>query len=86
MDAFIQGILIGEKLIIGGDLIDYIGRNNNNYEQAHRGFPTSYGPVIANMCFIKRDEHITNENGLNSTPTDFFLLGGYTKSYVKTVK
>lgn len=30
MDAIIQGVLIGEKLIIGGDLNGQIGKNNNN--------------------------------------------------------
>lgn len=38
MDAIIQGVLIGEKLIIGGDLNGHISRNKNNYEQMHVGF------------------------------------------------
>lgn len=43
MDEIIQGIPLGEKLIIGGDLDDHTGRNNNNYEQLHRGFVYSVG-------------------------------------------
>lgn len=43
VDEIIQGIPLGEKLIIGGDLNDHIGRNNNNYERVHRGFVYSVG-------------------------------------------
>lgn len=32
-----KGIVIGEKLILGGDLNGHIGRNNNNYERGHGG-------------------------------------------------
>lgn len=74
MDAIIQGVLIGEKLIIGGDLNGQIGKNNNNnYEWVHCGCgygskirylicfrytKTSYVLVIPNTCFKKMDEQI----------------------------
>lgn len=77
MTAFIEGILIGEKLIIRRGLFDYIGRNNNNYERAKEGFPTSYGLVIANMCFKRRDAQlITNKNGLTALQQIFSYQEG----------
>lgn len=89
MDATNQGISVGEKLIIGGDLNDHIGRNNKNYERVHGGFrygvrkeggekisdfTSSYDLVIPNTSSKKRDEDlITYKSRLNSTQIEFFL-------------
>lgn len=89
MDATNQGISVGEKLIIGGDLNDHIGRNNKNYERVHGDFrygvrneggekildfTSSYDLVIPNTSSKKRDEDlITYKSRLNSTQIEFFL-------------
>ena len=72
MDGLMQNILEGERIVIGGDLNDHVGKNNIGYENVHNGFgfgdrnlmedsifgfAAAYNLAIANTYFKKRDDH-----------------------------
>ncbi|XP_071723666.1 uncharacterized protein [Rutidosis leptorrhynchoides] len=90
MDAIMQSIPNGEKVIIGGDLNGHVGKDHDGYDDAHGGygygsrnkegesildFASAYDLVIPNTCFQKRDSHlVTFKNGRNLSQIDFFLI------------
>ena len=90
LDAAIQEIPIGEKLVISGDFNGHVGRDNIGYERIHGGygfgdrneigesildFALAYDLVVANTWYKKSEEHlITFKSGANRSQIDYFLV------------
>ena len=81
LETLIQEIPILERVFIGGDLNEHVGKDVGQYTQAHGGFGfgelnnegqsiidfcMAYDLKIVNTCFRKREEHlITYKSGAN---------------------
>ena len=90
LESLVQGIPLGDKIFLGGDLNGHVGREVTGYGSIHGGhgfgvinaegktildFSSTFDLLIANTCFKKRDEHlITYKSGMTSSQIDFFLL------------
>ena len=89
LERLIQMIARAEKVIIGGDLNDHVGREGNGYREVHGGygfgkinegksildFVMAYGLIITNTRCKKRDKHlITYKNVASSTQIDYLLM------------
>jgi len=90
LERLIQMIPRGEKVIIRGDLNGHVSREGNGYREVHGGygfgeinneiksildFAMTYGLIITNTRFKKRDEHlITYKNVTSRTQIDYFLM------------
>ena len=90
LEDLIQGISLGEKILLGGDLNGHVGSETTGYEGFHGGygignanaegktildFALAFNFIIANTCFRKRVEHlITYKSGATCSQIDFFLI------------
>ncbi|XP_019231106.1 PREDICTED: craniofacial development protein 2-like [Nicotiana attenuata] len=89
-DGLVCGILLTEKLFIGGNFNGHIGTTFGGYDSVHGGFgfgvrnergialldcAKAFDLVIANSCFPKREEHLaTFQSSLDKTKIDYLLL------------
>nr|XP_016455221.1 PREDICTED: craniofacial development protein 2-like [Nicotiana tabacum] len=90
LDEIIHQVPPNEKLFIGGDFNGHIGSNAGVYDEVHGGFgfgerneggtslldfAKSFGLVVANSCFSKREGHlVTFQNAVAKTQIDYLLL------------
>ncbi|XP_070045939.1 uncharacterized protein [Nicotiana tomentosiformis] len=90
LDGLVRGIPPTEKLTIGGDFNDHIGRLPGGYDGVHGGFgfgdrngggtslleyAKAFELVIANSCYPKKAEHlITFRSTVAKTQIDYLLL------------
>ncbi|XP_020233683.1 craniofacial development protein 2-like [Cajanus cajan] len=90
LEGVIQGIPMGEKIFLGGDLNGHVGGDSRGYEGFHGGhglgvanregktildFSLAFDLTIVNTCFKKREEHlITYKSGMVCSQIDFFLV------------
>ncbi|XP_028796772.1 craniofacial development protein 2-like [Neltuma alba] len=90
MENLIQSTPTIEKIFIGNDLNEHVGKDVGQYAGAHSGmdfrvrnnegqaiidFSFAYNLKIVNTCFKKRNEHlITYKSRIHRSQIDFFLV------------
>ncbi|XP_016558504.1 uncharacterized protein LOC107858359 [Capsicum annuum] len=90
LDEVVRGVPSSEKIFIGGDFNGHIGSLSLGYDNVHGGFgfgvrndegaafldfARSFGLVVVNSSFPKKEEHlVTFRSKIVKTQIDFLLL------------
>nr|XP_016461820.1 PREDICTED: uncharacterized protein LOC107785108 [Nicotiana tabacum] len=102
LDEIVRQILPTEKLLIGGDFNGHMGSTTGDYGEVHGGFDfgernrgdtslldfaKTFGLVIANSSFPKREGHlVTFQNMVAKTQIDYLLLRRCDRGLLKDCK
>ncbi|WMV29994.1 hypothetical protein MTR67_023379 [Solanum verrucosum] len=102
LDEVVRGLPITKKIVIGGDFNGHIGATSNGFDDVHGGFgfgerngggtslldfAKAFELVMANSCFLKKENHmVTFCSSVAKTQIDYLLLRKGDRGLVKDCK
>ncbi|XP_055822713.1 uncharacterized protein LOC129891389 [Solanum dulcamara] len=102
LDEVVRGIPNSEKIFIGGDFNGHIGATSSGFDDEHGGFglgerneggaslldfARAFELVVANSCFLKRENHlITFRSTVAKTQIDYLLSGRVIEAFVEIAR